>query len=477
MDDTELAGNRGLRDVMVAEQAAIIVERDATIARLTGALTQAQVRIGELEAMIEKIRRGGKRQAAPFSKGSPRLNPKKPGRKPGEGYGTPPTFRSMPAPSPTDQVIDVASPAVCPGCGDSSERIVETIDEQVQRDIEVRTVVRRFRRKVCRCANCGRRLCGRHPLQTSTARGCCASQIGPLARSAMAFMHNVLGLSMGKTASLFQTLWGLDVTRGGVSQAIATLGAKCDEAHRSIIDAVRASTTLTCDETGWRVGGLGAWMHAAATKDAVVYHIDPARGRDATDKLIGENYAGTMIHDGWSSYDCYEGARHQSCLAHLLRRCQEMLETATGGAVVFPRRIKQLLKRALELRDQRAAGTRSLRSTRIHATKLTRQIRRLCEPKKRNQANGRLARFLHRHADELFTFLRDPEVDATNWRGEHAMRGAVVNRKVWGGNRTWRGATTQCRLLTLFSTLRLRELNPIAWLEKTLHQQNPPLMR
>jgi hypothetical protein len=42
----------------------------------------------------------------------------------------------------------------------------------------------------------------------------------------------------------------------------------------------------------------------------------------------------------------------------------------------------------------------------------------------------------------LFTFLRHPGLDATNWRGEHAMRYAVVNRKVWGGNRTYRGPTT-----------------------------------
>ncbi|MCP4787233.1 MAG: transposase [Fuerstiella sp.] len=49
---------------------------------------------------------------------------------------------------------------------------------------------------------------------------------------------------------------------------------------------------------------------------------------------------------------------------------------------------------------------------------------------KSHAANERLARHLENHLDDLFTFLRDPAVDATNWRAGHAIRPAVVNRKV-----------------------------------------------
>ena len=43
---------------------------------------------------------------------------------------------------------------------------------------------------------------------------------------------------------------------------------------------------------------------------------------------------------------------------------------------------------------------------------------------------------LHRHATEYFTFLRQANVEATNYHAEQAIRPSVVNRKVWGGNRT-----------------------------------------
>ena len=43
----------------------------------------------------------------------------------------------------------------------------------------------------------------------------------------------------------------------------------------------------------------------------------------------------------------------------------------------------------------------------------------------------------------MLAFLWASDVDATNWRAEHAIRPAVVNRKICGGNRTPRGARTQ----------------------------------
>jgi transposase len=445
------------------------------IAELEEKLETALKRIAELEAIIEKLTRGGKRQAAPFSKGLPKLNPKKPGRKSGDDYGTPPAFRSMPEPAPSDQVIDVEPPAVCPGCGDTSAPVVESIDEQVQRDIEVRTVVRRFKIKVCRCGRCGKRRRGMHPLQTSGATGCCASQIGPLARGAMAFMNKTLGLSIGKVADLFSTLWKLQVTRGGVSHAIGSIGNQCVADYQAIVHAIQSSDQVTCDETGWRVGGWGAWLHAAASKDALGYLIDPLRGKEASDKIIGEHYGGTMVHDGWSPYDRYTRATHQQCDAHILRRCREMIEVAPPAAALFPRKIKSILKHALRLRDQRQNGQRTLRSTKIHAGKLTRLIRNLCKPRKTNRANDRLARFCYRHADELFTFLQNEGIDATNWRGEQAIRGAVVNRKVWGGNRTWRGAHTQSVLMSVLNTLRVRGIDAIDWLQRKLLHHHPPL--
>ena len=43
-------------------------------------------------------------------------------------------------------------------------------------------------------------------------------------------------------------------------------------------------------------------------------------------------------------------------------------------------------------------------------------------------------------------------IDATNHKAEQAIRPAVVNRKVWGGNRTQAGATAQAILMSVIFT-------------------------
>jgi transposase len=167
---------------------------------------------------------------------------------------------------------------------------------------------------------------------------------------------------------------------------------------------------------------------------------------------LGAGYAGVMIHDGWSPYDNFEMARHQQCLAHLLRRCRELLETATRGAVRFPRRVKELLHKALALRDRHATGQVSHHGLAVARGRLANELTEAVFPPKSHAANERLAKHLWKHRDQLLTFLRVPGLDATNWRAELAMRFGVILRKVWGGNRTWVGAKAQAVLMSVWRT-------------------------
>ena len=85
----------------------------------------------------------------------------------------------------------------------------------------------------------------------------------------------------------------------------------------------------------------------------------------------------------------------------------------------------------------------------------------------------RFAAHLDREWTALFSFLYDPTLDATNWRAEQALRPAVANRKVCGGNRTPVGAQTQQTLVTLFRTSRQRALDPLAVLTDLLRDPHP----
>jgi transposase len=244
------------------------------------------------------------------------------------------------------------------------------------------------------------------------------------------------GLSHGKVTRCLESLFGIRLSRGGSAHTVLRTAARCESVYGDIRQSVARSEWVVPDETGWRVGGHLAWLHTVVGPEATAYVIDPTRGGAVAQAILGLDYDGTLIHDGWSPYDQFEDARHQQCLNHLLRRADGMAATATRGAVCFPRRLAELLRAGLDLRDRPTAGQISTHGLAVARGRLENQLSDLVFPPKTNAANERLAQHLWTHRDDLFTFLRQPGLDATNWRAELAIRFGVILRKVWGGSRT-----------------------------------------
>src|SRR5262245_14138633 len=103
-----------------------------------------------------------------------------------------------------------------------------------------------------------------------------------------------------------------------------------------------------------------------------------------------------------------------------------MSVTARRGAVRFPRRVAELLRAGLELRDCHAAGQVRTHGLAVARGRLENRLSDLIVPPKTIAANERLARHLWAHRDDLFTFLRQPGLDATNWRADLTIRFGVI---------------------------------------------------
>jgi transposase len=129
-----------------------------------------------------------------------------------------------------------------------------------------------------------------------------------------------------------------------------------------------------------------------------------------------------------------------------------MAAAATRGAVCFPRRVAELLRAGLDLRDRHTSGEICSHGLAVARGRLENQLSNLIFPSKINVANETLAQHLWNHRHELFTFLYQPGLDATNWRAELAIRFGVILRKVWGGSRTWVGAQAQAVLMSVWRT-------------------------
>jgi transposase len=464
----ELGRTRRERDQ--ARQEAERLQRESE--RLQEENRRLEDELKRLHKELEAVQRAAKRQAAPFSRGQPKSDPKPPGRKSGAAYGR---HHQRPIPAHVDEEIQVAAPEQCPGCG--GPLTVERVESQYQEEIMRRTWVRRFQIPICRCERCDKRVQGRHPLQTSDALGAAAVQVGPEAVTLGVLMNKSLGLPHADAAAILKHGFGLTVSRGGICRAIQRVARKAEATWRALRDAARRSVLAHMDETGWKVEAQLRWLWAVVTEQVTFCEILPGRGFADAAAIMGAEYAGWLIHDGLRIYYQFLKAAHQSCAAHLIRRCRDLAAVATPATARFPLAVKELLEEGLALRDRYLEQKISLHGLWTATGRLEAKLDRWLERNYHDPANRRLAKHLRHERPYLFTFLYCPGlVDATNNVAERVMRLLVVIRKNWGGNRTEDGARAQAVLTSILCTARQQDKDVFELVTDLLRSPRPKLL-
>ena len=263
-----------------------------------------------------------------------------------------------PVPHRVDERYTAALPAGCPACGGRIRR--RRVAPQYQEDLPiVRPVIRRFDVAVGCCTQCGRRVQGRHPLQTSDALGAANVHLGPGAVAVVLLLHTHVGVPLQKVAGVLRARFGLHVTAGGLAQVLQRVGRRVTPTYDALCDQVRGSPVVSADETGWRVGARSHWLWAFATADTTVYAIRPGRSFDDAATILDPAFEGVLVRDGWAPYRQFTAALHQSCVAHLLRRARLLrLDDPRSPWAGY---VEQVLRDGLALRIARAP--RPYRST------------------------------------------------------------------------------------------------------------------
>ena len=253
---------------------------EAQVAELVRVVATRDVRIAELEALLEESRRGGKRQAAPLSKGEPNVEPARPGRK---------RARCMAA-----MVI-------------GQHRWNRTGSVMHRCRSVARTVVRVSSSSGGRSSS---RLSCPSFARWSPGSGLVLAAVGDAGAGSRAATPNkpptlwgplgpgrASGHGLGNVAALWAGTELREVLdragplgdqrdRGGdlfvvwVDQHCSGSHPPGDQGH------VASSPVVTMDETGWRIGGTGVWLWVAATDDATIYDVARGRGFDQAVGLV-----------------------------------------------------------------------------------------------------------------------------------------------------------------------------------------------
>ena len=181
-------------------------ERDelmALVTQLQGQVAQLTAAKEELHKQVAELKRAGKRQAAPFSKGGRSSRPKRPGRKPGMGSFS---YRKSPSPDEvTEPLVEVAvAEDTCPGCGGRLEH--EGLRVVYATDIPPipRPKVTRYRVQICRCWSCGKQVRGRHPDVAPDQCGASAHRVGRRVMAASHVLHYGVGVPVRKVPAVLR---------------------------------------------------------------------------------------------------------------------------------------------------------------------------------------------------------------------------------------------------------------------------------
>ena len=417
----------------------LLVQRDA----LQTELQTKNQQIVQLEEKLQQTEQRAFRQAAPFRIPESQRHPS-PGR-PGRAKGHPGSYRLKP--TRIDEHLHVPLRA-CPHCHGAVSQLrditqyLEEIPLVQPKNIELIT-------QEGYCHGCDELVRSTHPLQVSLAEGAAAVQLGPNALAIAVELNKVKGLTMRKTCAVLQDLFGLKLTAGGLSQALARVAGKLESSYEALIQRLCEASVVHCDETSWWVGGPGFWLWVFTNSQTTVYVVDASRGRDVVHEVVGADYPGVLVSDCLATYD--EATAHQhKCYSHHFVALKEAREQHPQNGEGYLLEVRALLRtamlfKALDTDPAQARHQDCVKALEMRAASL------LALPRAQPQEE-RIRNRLSKQQDHLFTFLKHREVPATNNLAERQLRPAVIARKLSCGNKTDKGARTWEILTSLAAT-------------------------
>jgi transposase len=416
-------------------------------------IEEQQERIEELETRLRKYenphtppskRRSGTEES-PTSRDDEDDDVRTDGGTPGRKDGHDPEWRCTADP---DEEVELTCDC-CPECGQHfdesvgvSPRLVEEIPDPQPPEVT------QYNCHCYRCDSCGTETVATHPDCPDEGQ----FGVNVIAQSALSRYD--YRLPYRKIADRFEQLHGLELSGATAWHATerAARAGRCE--YEQIRRQIQQADVVHIDETGIKRDGEQAWIWTFTTENHTLYAVRESRGSDVPTEVLGEDFAGTVICDGWTAYPAFSNEL-QRCWAHILREAEDAAEKQAEGKPIY-HSLKQLYA-ALQTRLESDLTIRE-------RAELQRVARRELESLvERSVPDGPVATLLGKiegGLDHWLTFVGEPAVSPTNNAAENALREPVVLRKLIGTLRNDRGMFVHETLLSLLATWRQQGRNP-----------------
>jgi len=434
-----LTENQTLRDQTQALQRELETTREDLRAK--------NARVVALEEQLAGAQAQAARQAAPFRRPDKARSgcPGKPGRRPGH----PGSHRPVPSIIHHHEEVPLPQCPRCRGPVIQPQRVEQYIEELPP----VQPVVTHLSTWQAWCPQCGCAVCSTHPLQVSAAVGAAGVFLGPRALALICDLNKAKGLSVRKTCAVLHEHFGLRLSPGGLTQAVARVAEKRKGDYEQLVAELRTAAVVHADDTSWWVGGPAWWLWDFTNHQTTVYVVINNRARATVTATLGENFPGVLVSDCLAIYDDVN-PHQQKCYSHHFRALEQAAERHPQKASQWLDSLRLLLRTAMILAPLRAASDPVAWA--LVLVGLERRASELLSSPRTEPAEESVRNRLSKQQDHLFEFLKHDGVDATNNLAERQLRPAVIARKISCGNKTEKGARAFVILASLAATARQR---------------------
>ena len=414
---------------------------------MIGIIEALAARVASLEEEVRRLRQG-KAGGTPLAV--------KPSRPPQEKKKRKRRDRSFVRRKETPDEMRYHALEQCPDCGRKlcggwEHRRRQTIEVTVQMKVVDHVILAR------RCGVCRKRWLPKLGDEVIGAQG--KRRLGVSVQALVAMLHIGCRVPMKMIRRILGEMCGLRISDGEVVALLDGVRVAGEASLQQLLEQVRGSPAVCGDETGWRQDGDNGYLWTFATPTIRYLLYRKSRAGQVPKEVLGEEFAGVVSCDFYAGYN--KLGVLQRCWFHLLKDAKELAELNADRpeTLAWVEALKALYEEAkafslvaVELPTDCRVRRKARRRFEQLAVALARPYAKDPDAPQRV-----LAQRIIKHRHELFVFISDPAVPATNNLAERSLRPAVVARKISGGTRSSKGSDTKMGLMSLFGTWQVQD--------------------
>jgi len=339
---------------------------------------------------------------------------------------------------------------VCPDCGgklkevEGQEKVVQQI-EIVKKPIHIEQHT-----GLCYwCEHCQK--FHDAPMPTHIEKG---QLVGQRLTAVIAYMKGGCHCSFSTIRKFLRDVVGITISRGQLNKLIQKASAAFEQAYNELLEYLPNEAKLNVDETGHKENKNRFWTWCFRADAFTLFKIADSRGSKVLIDVLGENFAGVIGCDYFSSYRKYMkdfDVLIQFCIAHLIRELKYLAGLTDNATANYGQKLLDAMREMFSIFHKAEELTASDFTEAMEASrKAFLDIALSHVPDSRPAQN--LANRFRKHGEAYFRFITTPGIEPTNNLAEQAIRFVVIDRYITQGTRSENGRAWCERIWTVLAT-------------------------